>query len=439
MPSKVEENSQQVCLDFSFREPTWCSVQDLVGQAQKMLERQFPQVFVSGELDSVKLHSNGHVYFTLKDDKAALPAVMWRSQMNKLSFAPQNGLHVRVTGRLGLYEPQAKFQLYVDQMTLDGHGEMQRALEELKRRLQEEGLFAAERKRPLPLLPRRVGIATSLDGAVLRDIARVAKRRGRVSFLVSPCIVQGETAHIHICEAIRKLEPWVDVIIVARGGGSSTDLWAFNHEQVVRTIAACKVPVVSAVGHEVDFTLADFAADVRAPTPSAAAERVVPDFTVLEREQTDLAVRLQRARQRLFETARQRLDVEQTRLSHATYRLLAQHRQTMAAWSQQLTKQHPRAQLGRHHQALLQARATLQQAWHRLFAAQQQGFHSLVATLDALSPLHVMGRGYSVVYTAQGGILMDARTVKTGDSIHLRLHQGRLDCQIHACHAPEAE
>lgn len=436
MPSKVEENSQQVCLDFSFKS-TWCSVQDLVGQAQHMLERHFPQVFVTGELDSVKLHSNGHVYFTLKDDRAALPAVMWRSQLNKLSFTPQNGLHVRITGRLGLYEPQAKFQLYVDQMTLDGHGEMQRALEELKRRLQEEGLFATERKRPLPLLPRRVGIATSLDGAVLRDIARVAKRRGRVSFLVAPCVVQGETAHTHICAAIRKLEPWVDVIIVARGGGSSTDLWAFNHEQVVRTIAACKVPVVSAVGHEVDFTLADFAADVRAPTPSAAAERVVPDFAVLESEQTDLTVRLQRASQRLLETARQRLDVEQTRLFHAMHRLLTRQKQTLVVCNQQLTQQHPRAQLGRHQQALLQKRASLQHAWQRIFSANQHGFHSLVATLDALSPLQVMGRGYSVVYTAQGGILADSRTVKPGDAIHLRLHQGRLDCHVHACHHSE--
>lgn len=430
MATILDSDSRQGWLDFSVKAPVWSSVQALVQQANRSLENQFARVFVTGELDSVKPHGNGHLYFTLKDNKAALQGVMWRGQCNKMRFVPKNGMHVRVVGHLGLFEPQAKFQLYAEEITLDGEGELQRALEELKQKLSQEGLFAQERKRPLPLLPQRVGIATSLNGAVLHDIARVAKRRGHVRFLVAPCVVQGESAPAQICAALRQLESLVDVIIVARGGGSSTDLWAFNDEQVARTIAACRVPVVSAVGHEVDFTLADFVADVRAPTPSAAAECVVPDFAVLLLEQADLAQRLQYARRRLFETARQQLDAESSKIGHAFQRLLARQRQASADCVQRLTQQHPRVQVIRHRQALEHLQAQLHQAWCNHFAATKRSFAACAATLDALSPLQVLARGYAVVRTAQGHILTQAQSVQPGETVSIRLRQGQLHCQV---------
>ncbi len=266
------------------QEPRVFSVGELVRAASRTLEARFPSVWVEGEITNLSRPRSGHVYFSLTEPDACLPSVMFRSAAVRVKLELKEGMHVRVRGRLSIFDAQGKFQLYVEAVEEVGVGAQQIAFEELKARLQAEGLFDLAKKRALPKWPRRIGVCTSPTGAVIRDIVRVAERRGRVRTLLAPCQVQGPSAAAEIRAALAALQaiPDIDVIIVARGGGAAEDLAAFNDEALVRAIRACRVPVVSAVGHEVDFTLADFAADVRAPTPSAAAELVVPLFSQLE-------------------------------------------------------------------------------------------------------------------------------------------------------------
>ncbi len=421
-----ENHTPQGMFDFSAKSPPVYQVAELVRMADRLLDGHFERVFVEGELDSVKIHSSGHVYFTLKDPISCISAIMMRAKAQKVRFPLKNGLKVRVLGRLGIYETQGKFQIYVEELLLSGDGELQQAFEELKQKLEKEGLFAKERKRPLPRFPKRVGIATSLDGAVLRDILRVATRRGRVRFLVSPCLVQGDLAPEQICKAIASLEAHVDVIIIARGGGSSTDLWAFNDEKLARSISGCKVPIVSAVGHEVDYTISDWVADLRAPTPSAAAECVVPEFALYEAELTDLHKRLFHAAGRALDTAKQKLDHELTKHQACIQKQLSRIRQNFHTVTQRLSQQHPKTRLLHHRAALEQFTLRLRNFKQAVLENKRHQFASLVGQLNALSPLQVLSRGYAVVWDQQNHVAVSAENLQVGETIKVRLHKGEL-------------
>ncbi|WP_018703169.1 exodeoxyribonuclease VII large subunit [Anaeromusa acidaminophila] len=351
------------------------TVSDVTAYVKRWMDKDalLSSVYVRGEVSNFKRHSSGHCYFTLKDTGAVLRAVLFRSRAQYLKFEPQNGMQVIVSGRLSVFERDGQYQLYGDRMTPDGIGELSLAYAQLKDKLEREGLFQKEKKRPLPLLPRAVGIITSPTGAAVRDIRTVAKRRfAGIPLVLAPVVVQGPIAAGEITAAIHLLEshPLIDVLIVGRGGGSIEELWAFNEEAVVRAIAGSSIPVISAVGHETDFTLADFAADMRAATPSQAAELAVPDRFELERRLQQGKIRLRQALgndllrrrqhliqlckspvftkpERLLAPQRQNLDHLQERLIRAAAR---QHEEKKRQWllvSQKLALLNPLGMLQR--------------------------------------------------------------------------------------------
>ena len=446
-------------------EPRVFSVSDLVRAAARTIEGRFGMVSVEGEISNFSAPRSGHLYFTLKDSEAQLPSVMFRSQAERLKFQPHDGLVVRARGRCSIFEGQGKFQLYVDALEPAGLGALQLAFEQLKKKLAAEGLFDPARKRPLPRWPGRIGIVTSPTGAAVRDILRIAERRGRARFLVSPCQVQGETAAFDIIRALRRVERHVDVVVIARGGGSAEDLAAFNDEALARAIASSSVPVVSAVGHEVDFTIADFVADARAPTPSGAAELVVPHLGELEQRLGEVGKRLMRAGQRVIGEARLRVDGELGRATAALRAQLARRRRVIDEGARRLAALHPRAQLHRDRAALDQlerrllahpplklerARAELDRLEKRLAARTQQlvatrrrDFGVAVGKLGAMSPLAVLERGYSLVRTPAGAVVTDAAQVTPGEHLQVKLLRGRLDCVVQSADAdaavPDAE
>lgn len=417
-------------LESEAKTQTWLQVTDLVRLVNSALRDRFGRVAVVGEIDGFKAYSSGHWYFSLKDAGSCLAAVMWRDRAKKVSFMPKDGMKVRAIGNVSIYETQGKIQFYVEELVLDGDGEAQRKLEELKRRLKAEGLFDEGRKRKLPRFPTRVGLVTSLDGAVLRDILHVASRRGRVQFVLHPCQVQGETAPGQMCIAIQRLQDQVELIIIARGGGASVDLSAFNDEQLARAIFTSRVPVVSAVGHEVDFTIADFVADLRAPTPSAAAECVVPDFAVLEQDVDSLMQRVILSGRRAIEQGKQSLSHPLQRAYVATLRLVERKKQALAAVIQRLTELHPRARLLAE-QAMLRHTTLLLHTQHKQkLALARRHFSALVAALDAMSPLRVLSRGYAVAFDERGHVVSQADHVSSGQTLMLRLHRGSVSCAV---------
>ncbi|HWP99936.1 MAG TPA: exodeoxyribonuclease VII large subunit, partial [Vicinamibacterales bacterium] len=286
------------------------TVAELTREIGELLERRYLDVWVEGEISNCRAWNTGHLYFTLKDETAQIRAVMFRSAVRYLRFTPEDGLHVVARGRVAVYDPKGEYQLVCEHLEPKGYGARQVAFEQLKRRLQAEGLFDAARKRPLPTLPRRIGIVTSLDGAAIRDMLKVLRRRyPNLHIVIRPTRVQGEGAAAEIARALADMGRFggVDVIIVGRGGGSAEDLWAFNEEAVARSIAAAPVPVISAVGHEIDVTIADFVADVRAPTPSAAAEMVVA-------RKDEYCARIDRLAERLRAAARRAVDRRRARV-----------------------------------------------------------------------------------------------------------------------------
>jgi exodeoxyribonuclease VII large subunit len=442
----------QVTTPVKGAEPKVLSVGDLVRGVARTVEGRFGMVLVEGEISNFSAPRSGHLYFTLKDAEAQLPAVMFRSAAERLKFAPHDGLVVRARGRCSIFEAQGKFQLYVDGLEPAGLGALQLAFEQLKKKLAAEGLFDPARKRPLPRWPRRIGIVTSPTGAAVRDILRIAERRGRARFLVSPCQVQGETAAMEIVRALRRVERYVDIVVIARGGGSAEDLAAFNDEALARAIAACKVPVVSAVGHEVDFTIADFVADVRAPTPSGAAELVVPGFEELERRLAECTKRLMRDGRRILAEARLQLDGELARGAQALKTQLARRRRMLDGDGKRLAALHPRARLHRDRAALDQLtrrllafpearlareRLQLEQLTQRLRLRMAQALDGRRRTLglaagrlDAMSPLAVLQRGYALARRGDGHVLTDATQVGPGDTVEVKLARGRLDCRV---------
>jgi exodeoxyribonuclease VII large subunit len=386
------------------------TVTQLTEQIKSLLEGTFPDVWVEGEISNITAPQSGHVYFTLKDRQSQIKAVLFRSSQRHLKFTLQHGMQVICRGRVSVYDPRGEYQVIVEYVEPKGVGALQKAFEELKGRLEKEGLFDRECKKSLPLLPRRIGIVTSPTGAAIRDILRVIKRRHpKMEILIYPVPVQGADAAPSIVEAIGYFnsEKNVDVVIVGRGGGSLEDLWAFNEEPVARAIFASRIPVISAVGHETDYTIADFVADLRAPTPSAAAEIVVESEAHLR----DSILTLQA---RLVSAVRQDLDQFMASVRHAV-RLLGDPRKRLEQLSQRVDELYTRLGRGlRHH--VRRDRALLT---------------SLTGSLDHLNPLSILSRGYSVTRKMPGGmILKDASAIKPGELISTKLHRGEILSRI---------
>lgn len=420
---------------------------DAIRWSNAAVER-YGLLWIEGELAEVKRPGSGHVYFQLKDKSSALPAVMWRTTAQRLRFGFEAGLSVRVRGKLGVFERDGKLQLYVDYAEPAGAGAAAAALDELKRKLAAEGLFADERKRKLPALPRRIGIVTSRTGAALGDIVRTIQRRFPPAILLlADCQVQGATAPPQIVNALRMVQnAAVDVVIIGRGGGASADLQAFNDERVVRAVAACTVPVVSAVGHEIDVTLCDLAADRRASTPTGAGELVVPVQAELRaklvveehRLRREIGLSLRDARQELddrIESARSvvkaRLATRSTDLRRLELRLLAAHprsqlaarRAALTALERRLAAIAPTARIARGRATLDAVRVGLDAAVRRGLDRRRASFAQVVARLDALSPLRVLERGYALA-TRDGHVVTDAAALTPGDPIELRFARG---------------
>lgn len=388
------------------------SVSDVNRYLKDLLAREplLSGLSVRGEISNFKQYPSGHCYFTLKDANSALKCVMFRSRAQYLRFLPQNGMQVVAGGTISVYERDGVYQLYVDSLMPEGTGDFALAFEQLKKKLSAEGLFDQSRKQPLPAFPKKIGVVTSLAGAVLRDIYRVSKRRWpSVQLVLYPVQVQGEGAAEQIARGIDFFaeEYAVDVIIAGRGGGSMEDLWAFNEEPVVRAIAACPVPLISAVGHETDFTLADFAADVRAATPSQAAELAVPDRAEVKRQVENLTSQLTRQMRREIDLRRQRLEhVLQSRVMRQPQSMLAERRQRL--------------------DFLL---AGLQNTAKQELQNKSHGLKLLLNRLAAINPAAVLGRGYGIV-TKQDKLVSSINAVEIDDEIQLSLTDGSLKARV---------
>lgn len=410
---------------------------------------------MEGELSNLRAPGSGHVYCTLKDKASQIRAVLFRSTAVRLRFALQEGLHVIVRGRLTVYEPRGEYQIVLDTVEPKGIGALQLAFEQLKERLATEGLFDQDRKKSIPAFPRTVGVVTSLTGAAIRDILAVLRRRWpTLHILIAPVQVQGENAGRQIAEALIALNKLgsVDVIIVGRGGGSLEDLWSFNEEIVVRAIAGSHVPVVSAVGHEIDVTLADFVADLRAPTPSAAAEAVVPVLAETVERLRELKVRLGQVMLRHCAFERQRLDAGIRGVTDVRFRLqeAAQRTDDMVDRLREMVQQLLTAWRERVHGvqrdlsglnpilAIKQGLAIVPQFSKRLegqmgvmLAQHRYRIHAKLAQLNTLSPLAILGRGYSILQTVPAGqILHRANDVGVGQELEAQLASGRLSCTV---------
>jgi exodeoxyribonuclease VII large subunit len=427
--------------------PRIYGVAEILRAARLTLESRFTDVRVEGEISGLKRSGPGHLYFCLKDGEAQLDCVLFSREASRLKFALEEGISVRCRGRLTLYEARGRFQMSVSEIEPTGAGALALAFEQLKQRLGAEGLFDPARKRPLPFFPRRLGVVSSASGAVIRDIIRVAHRRCPVPILLSPTPVQGDGAALAIAAALRRLEAVadVDVIIVARGGGSFEDLWAFNEEPVARAIFACRVPVISAVGHETDFTIADFVADLRAPTPSAAAERAVPvreDLTaelLLLRRRGGRALAegmrsarhaLERARgrlgdpRRLLDERRQRLDEQSDLGRRLLARRIAGARAELRGAETRLYRVHPHRRVHEQRSALAAMRHRLEVAMRPALVRRRHVIEGACGKLEALSPQRVLERGFSLTQRADGHVVTGAGDVRPGDKVVVRLRDG---------------
>ena len=409
------------------------TVSELTARLRGVVEETFPALWVEGEVSNFRLYGAGHAYFTLKDEGAQLRAVLFRNRMRRLRFEPGDGQHLLAFGALEVYAQRGEYQLVVERLEPRGLGALQLAFEQLKQRLAAEGLFDPRRKRALPRFPRRIGIATSPGGAAVRDMLRVIGRRfAGLSIVVAPCRVQGEGAGAEIARAIADLNGLgdVDVIIVGRGGGSLEDLWAFNEEVVARAIAGSKAPVVSAVGHEADVTIADFVADVRAATPSNAAELVVREKQAVADALDALRRRLERGVARPLAELARRVDGAQGRLARAGAGAHARARHRVELLTSRLHAASPFARLASHRHRLERARARLDGLLARRLEGGRHRLGAAVGRLDSLSPLAVLGRGYSLTRTPDGTIVRRAGQVEPGDAVNVLLHEGTLRCRV---------
>jgi len=425
-------------------------VRELVGRVRELVEQEYSDVWVEGEISNFRPAPSGHVYFTLKDADAQLPVVLFRRQAMLLRFRPEDGLHVLARGRVSVYEQRGQMQLVAETMEPVGAGSLQLAFEQLKARLKAEGLFEAERKRPLPAFPRTVGIVTSPTGSVIRDFLNiVARRHSGLSVLICPASVQGDSAPAEIAEALAELNAsgLVDVIVVARGGGSLEDLAAFNSERVARAIAASRLPVVSAVGHETDFTIADFVADLRAPTPSAAAELITEAQHKIAEHLAEKSRRLERAarfqlllaRQRLTRLPvsraeglvsallyrlEQRLDDLSFRMEAAVSSQLRERKSQVFELTAAVLRHDPRQALAKARERLVLCGTRLERSLERTLHRSAARLSALDARLHSLSPLAVLDRGYALVLDANGALVRSTSQLARGDKVTTRISDG---------------
>lgn len=446
------------------------TVGQLNRKAKQLLETHLPLVWVEGEISNLTRHSSGHWYFTLKDEKAQVSCAMFRTRNALVQFKPQHGQAVLLRARVSLYEPRGGYQLIAEHMEPAGFGALQRAFEELKSRLDNEGLFQADYKRPLPAMPRHIGVITSPTGAAVRDILTVLKRRfAGIPVSVFPVAVQGADASAQIVKAIQTANTLArdyaptdyprraltktpcDVLILGRGGGSLEDLWAFNEESVAREIFASQIPVISAVGHETDFTIADFVADVRAPTPSAAAELVSPDAGELLKTFSGYELLLTQAVFRLIAGRQQQVDNLHARIRHPGERLQAQAqhldnlemrllhcmRAQLKKQQDQLEKLTIRQSQFHPEKTIKASREQLTQLYNRLCTqtrthlhSQKQSLAALVQLLQSVSPLNVLSRGYAIVTDADQKVITDANNTAPGDQVFAQLAKGTLTCTV---------
>lgn len=433
------------------------SVRDLVTDIRQQVEVGYADLYVEGEISNCRSAPSGHVYFTLKDGDAQLPVVLFRRQASLLRFRPEDGMAIIVRGHVSVYETRGQLQLIAEFLTLRGAGALQVAFEQLKARLEAEGLFSSDRKRPLPAFPRCVGLVTSPSGAVLRDIVTICRRRhARLNLLVYPAVMQGLECSTSIAEGIRWFNRHpnrVDLILIARGGGSAEDLSGFNDEALARTIASSTLPVVSAIGHETDFTIADFVADLRAATPSAAAElitaaqhRIEERLTALDRSlQRGIGFHIMRSRHRYTRLSAdsvllrlrdavsrrdQRIDELRMRQHAAADRLLHASAQRLNSFTHRLRAQNVELRLTTGRRRLEYARQCLRRIAADMFRPQHARIAHATARLEALSPLAVLGRGYSLIYALDGTLLRSTVDVKPGEIINARLGKGSLTANV---------
>ena len=438
-----------------FVRPPW-KVHQLVFEIRGHVEKEYRDLRVEGEISNLRQAASGHVYFTLKDEQSQLPVVLFRGKARLLKFTPKDGLEVQVRGGISVYEDRGQLQLVAESMEPRGKGSLQVAFEQLYALLKEEGLFESDRKRSLPLYPRTIGVITSSKGAVIHDILHVlARRHSRAHVLLFPVAVQGEAAAAEVVEALTWFQnnPRADVLVVARGGGSPEDLAAFNDERVARAMAASAIPVVSAVGHETDFTIADFVADLRAPTPSAAAEMITDAQYRVEEYLEQLATRLERAvgyqrmhaRERfaqlnasaVFAGVQHGLARRQQRVDELRFRLEASWEKGVSAVGRRLDiaqanlmRQDVRRQMKLHSERLRSLETELGRAWNANSERCRTRSSRAADRLAALSPLAVLDRGYALVYDHKGSLIKTANNLHSGDPLHLRFAQGQADATV---------
>jgi exodeoxyribonuclease VII large subunit len=452
MPAMIKDPFQRLNLDREV-----LTVSQLNGRARGLLEDVFAQVWVAGEISNLAKPASGHVYFTLKDQQAQVRCALFRQSAARVREALRDGLAVTVRGKVSLFEGRGDYQLILDSVEPAGDGALRLAFEALKDKLSAEGLFSAERKQPLPAHPQRIGIISSPTGAVIRDIISVFRRRApQVQLTLIPTAVQGRDATAQIIRALKLADEFgFDALILARGGGSLEDLWCFNEEPLVRAVAACRTPIISAVGHETDVTICDFVADVRAPTPSAAAELLAPDNSELvqrlsnlqrrlllrmqahlTREQLrldNLRLRLRHPGERLRQQA-QRLDDLDMRLRRAYQQQFKQHRERLARLDARLAAQHPGRSLALLRQRLDSLAERLPRAMGEGLKARHLQLHSQVQTLNAVSPLATLSRGYSILLDEQGRAIRRAGQTQPGQRLRAKLGEGELQLRVEDNH-----
>jgi exodeoxyribonuclease VII large subunit len=432
------------------------SISQLNAEVSQLLNQGFAAVWVEGEISNFTCASSGHLYLTLKDAGAQVRCALFKGNAMRLKLNPRNGLKVVARGKIGLYEPRGDYQMVLDTMEEAGEGALQRQFEALKQQLQAQGLFADTHKQALPSFPRAIGVVTSPTGAAIRDIINVLKRRcPQIPVLVYPVLVQGEGAKEQIAQAIAQAdrEQRCEVLIVARGGGSIEDLWAFNEEIVAQAIYQCSLPIISGVGHEIDFTIADFVADQRAPTPSAAAELVSPDMQALQQRVQQLKLQLWRFQQRQLQSAYQqvqqlsqrlnqqrptqklqqkvqRLDELDLRLNAAIQRRLQQQHLRLTHLQTRLQQRAPQRQLQQQHAQLERLQTRLQRALQQRMDKAHSRFVLQVSKLKTLSPLATLERGYSITQNAQGHVITQAAQVSVGETLITRVAQGQIESVV---------
>ena len=434
------------------------TVSDLTARIRDLLARNLTDVLVQGEISNLRPASSGHIYFTLKDERAQVRCVFFKQQQRGLKFRPEDGLKVTVRGSVSVYEARGEYQIYVESLEPVGRGALQAAFEQLKKKLEVEGLFDPARKKLLPLLPSRIGLITSSTGAAVRDVVRILTRRfPNVHLTLYPVRVQGEGAAEEIAQALAHFnrKRSADVILLVRGGGSIEDLWAFNEEKVARAIAACAIPVIAGVGHETDFTIADFVADVRASTPSAAAELVVQTRREFDKHLADLRgslgslvrYRLLELSRRVHELAgrrgfqrpldllrqrRQRADELTSRLALGLKARLETSRRRFTAAHLRIARFDFRAKIAVLRRRFEKLGNELGVSIERLLRLKRERWQRLALQLQERSPLKVLERGYAIATDAAGVVLRDADQVEVGDEVRVQLHRGRLDTEVKA-------